>query len=126
MTRGERAMVLRALSSARRLSYQLTKHEQENRDDDGTRHPTLAAQASMARRIERTLDRLVQDLDGGDGFRPGDRFATPYEAGCVIVTAPDQDGNFEGRDSDGVLCSFHVSMIVDEQAGRTGLARGAQ
>jgi hypothetical protein len=67
VTSGERAMVLRALSSARRLAYQLTKHEMENRDDDGTRHPTLAHQATMARRIERTLDRLIHKLTRGDG-----------------------------------------------------------
>jgi hypothetical protein len=41
----------------------------------------------------------------------GMQFATPFEAGCVVTTLPDKDGDFLAFDSDGVECSFHVNMV---------------
>lgn len=41
-----------------------------------------------------------------------DLFDTAFEQGCIAVTEPDSDGNFDGIDSDGELASYHVSMIV--------------
>lgn len=42
----------------------------------------------------------------------GDIFDTWYEKGCVVMSLPDDDGNFNALDSDGVYCVFHVSMIA--------------
>lgn len=42
---------------------------------------------------------------------PGRRFDTPFEAGCVVFSAPDTDGNFLAWDSDNVLCEFSVVMV---------------
>lgn len=42
---------------------------------------------------------------------PGAVFDTPFESGCVALEEPDVDGNFLGRDSDGVECQFNVVMI---------------
>lgn len=42
---------------------------------------------------------------------PGVIFDTPFETGCVALTEPDADGNFEGRDSDGVACDFTLAMV---------------
>jgi hypothetical protein len=42
----------------------------------------------------------------------GDVFATEFETGCVCMTEPDEFGMFDGLDSDGVLCSYMVSMVV--------------
>lgn len=44
-------------------------------------------------------------------LRPGDVFNTDYEQGCVVVTEPDELGNFDALDSDGVLCSFSLVMV---------------
>ena len=50
-------------------------------------------------------------------LQPGRIFATPAEVGCVVLTTPDDLGTFDGLDSDGVRCSFHVDMVirVDEE-----------
>jgi len=49
-------------------------------------------------------------------LKPGDRFDTAAESGCIAVTAPEPDGftagNFDGLDSDGVLCSFSLVMVT--------------
>lgn len=42
----------------------------------------------------------------------GQRFDTPYERGCIAVSAPDLVGNFDAYDSDGVLCSFSPAMVT--------------
>lgn len=42
----------------------------------------------------------------------GTVFDTPYEKGCVVVGLPDVVGNFDARDSDGVVCSFSEAMVV--------------
>ncbi len=42
---------------------------------------------------------------------PGTVFSTLAESGCVATTAPDEDGNFDARDSDGVVCSFWLGMV---------------
>jgi len=42
----------------------------------------------------------------------GQTFNTPYEQGCKVATLPDAQGNFEALDSDGVLCTFCVDMVI--------------
>lgn len=42
----------------------------------------------------------------------GQVFDTRYEQCCKVVTLPDEQGNFEGYDSDGVLCTFHMDMVI--------------
>lgn len=42
---------------------------------------------------------------------PGARFDTPFEAGCVVFSRPDEDGDFLAYDSDNVLCGFAVAMV---------------
>lgn len=41
----------------------------------------------------------------------GQEFDTIWERGCVVVTLPDKDGNFDAKDSDGIICSYHLSMV---------------
>lgn len=49
---------------------------------------------------------------------PGARFstATPdgrrIETGCIVVTGPDEFGEFVGIDSDGIECGFGVAMVA--------------
>lgn len=45
-------------------------------------------------------------------IKPGVEFDTPHERGCVVISSPDSDGNFDAYDSDHVACQFHVSMIL--------------
>lgn len=47
-----------------------------------------------------------------DLITPGAIFDTPFETGCVALAAPDDDGNFDARDSDGVECLFGVRMVT--------------
>ena len=42
----------------------------------------------------------------------GDRFDTMFETGCTVSSLPDVDGNFLAIDSDGVVCVFHVDMVL--------------
>lgn len=42
----------------------------------------------------------------------GQRFDTPFENGCIVVTSPDETGSFIGLDSDGEACSYSVDMVV--------------
>lgn len=42
----------------------------------------------------------------------GTVFDTPFEKGCVAMTAPDETGWFEASDSEGVVCSFTDPSIV--------------
>lgn len=42
---------------------------------------------------------------------PGTIFDTPYESGCVALSAPDEQGNFDGVDSDGVVCGYFAPMV---------------
>lgn len=42
----------------------------------------------------------------------GQPFSTPYESGCVALTEPDEYGNFEATDSDGVTCLFNTVMVI--------------
>lgn len=47
-------------------------------------------------------------------------FDTPFEEGCVAQSAPDQNGNFDGLDSDGVLCGFSTSMPIKVRPSADG------
>ena len=40
----------------------------------------------------------------------GTVFDTPFEKGCVALAEPDVYGNFDGRDSEGVVCTFSTTM----------------
>lgn len=40
-------------------------------------------------------------------------FSTEFETGCVALSLPNEDGQFPALDSDGVECSFHVSMVTE-------------
>ena len=42
----------------------------------------------------------------------GTRFTTEVESGCVVMGPVDDNGGFEGRDSDGVVCLFNILMVV--------------
>lgn len=44
-------------------------------------------------------------------IRRGTLFNTPYETNCRVVTLPDEHGNFDAIDSDGVLCGFHLVLV---------------
>jgi len=46
-------------------------------------------------------------------LRRGDVFNTEFESGCVVITTPDLDGNFDALDSDGVRCGFNVRMVKE-------------
>ena len=43
---------------------------------------------------------------------PGATFATPFESGCVVIDAPDSDGNFLAWDSDQVQCWYSTEMVA--------------
>lgn len=43
---------------------------------------------------------------------PGVIFSTPFESGCVALSAPDRTGTFAALDSDGVESSFNVVMVI--------------
>lgn len=43
---------------------------------------------------------------------PGTVFDTPFESGCVVISTPDDFGNFTGLDSDGRECEFSVVMVL--------------
>lgn len=48
---------------------------------------------------------------------PGARFDTEFEENCVVVEAPGADtGGFLARDSEGVECQFHTSMVLAVRA----------
>lgn len=62
-----------------------------------------------------------------DPLQPGVQFSTPYESGCIVLTAPITEGplrgSFTALDSDGVECSYHVCMVgtIDtDSAGNYG------
>lgn len=50
-----------------------------------------------------------------DALRPlisaGTVFDTEYEQGCIAHSTPDEVGNFDATDSDGVVCSFSLAMV---------------
>jgi hypothetical protein len=52
-----------------------------------------------------------------DWLTPGTVFDTNspdgqlIERGCVVATMPDDRGNFDAYDSDGVLCAYNVDMV---------------
>ena len=46
------------------------------------------------------------------GLSIGSVFDTPYEQGCEVASEPDTVGNFDGWDSDHVLCSFSPLMVI--------------
>lgn len=43
----------------------------------------------------------------------GAAFSTASEDNCMVVTLPDEVGNFDAYDSDNVICSFNVNMITE-------------
>lgn len=47
---------------------------------------------------------------------PGAKFSTEFEAGCVVVTAPDATdvmyGSFDALDHEGVECQFDIRMVT--------------
>jgi len=44
---------------------------------------------------------------------PGTVFSTRFETNCVVVTEPDEYGDFIGKDSQGVECHFSTDMVED-------------
>lgn len=54
--------------------------------------------------------------------QPGDTFSTRYESGCIAVTEPDEYGEFEALDSDGVQCSFPSRMVLPSTVRRPNRA----
>src|SRR4051794_26342336 len=44
-------------------------------------------------------------------IKRGTIFDTRAERGCIALTEVDQDGNFDGVDSDNVICSFSPVMV---------------
>lgn len=67
-------------------------------------------QEELAAEAERE-DQEATVLAAGEIFA-GNVFDTDYELGCVATTDSDEQGNFDGLDSDGVECAFNLSMIV--------------
>lgn len=43
----------------------------------------------------------------------GDTFSTPFESGCIALSDPDEYGNFDGLDSDRVVCGFSLAMLTE-------------
>jgi hypothetical protein len=43
----------------------------------------------------------------------GQRFDTMYENACLATSDSDDDGNFDGIDSDGSECTFNTIMVID-------------
>jgi len=46
-------------------------------------------------------------------IKKGTVFDTPAESGCVALTEPDENGDFNALDSDGVECQFNIVMVQD-------------
>lgn len=44
-------------------------------------------------------------------IRPGTKFDTDFEEGCIALTSPDDLDNFDALDSDGVRCNFALIMV---------------
>lgn len=59
MTAQERRAIRRACETARVLAIKLTREADDTRDDYGHAHPVTAALAAEARRVWRSLARLV-------------------------------------------------------------------
>ena len=45
------------------------------------------------------------------GLKPGMVFRTAHEQGCVVVTEPNDQGEFRALDTDGVECAYSIEMI---------------
>lgn len=79
---------------------------------------------SRAARMQEHRARLVEQIAAMDSapvqasneadsaIVPGTVFDTPFESGCVALTAPDDLGCFDGLDSDGVKCAFTDPSVV--------------
>lgn len=61
---------------------------------------------------EQAEARAAELLELHARLEPGTRFDTPFEAGCVVWSRPDADGDFLAHDSDNVLCGFSVAMVT--------------
>jgi hypothetical protein len=46
-------------------------------------------------------------------LKVGTKFSTVYDPRCEVLTLPDEFGNFEGLDTDGVRVEFNLTMIVN-------------
>lgn len=60
-------------------------------------------------------------------------FATAAESGCVALTEPGDFGEFDGIDSDGVVCQFSEAMVTQcastvtvSEGGIAALIRGGE
>lgn len=42
----------------------------------------------------------------------GDTFDTHFEQRCTVLTAPNESGDFQATDADGVEARFHVDMVT--------------
>jgi hypothetical protein len=62
----------------------------------------------MLTMVQRANAILASELD----MRIGQVFDTPFEEGCVVLTKPDELGNFSCIDSDGVEVECNVSMVI--------------
>ena len=45
-------------------------------------------------------------------IRPGVVFDTEFEERCTALGEVEEDGSFDGYDSEGVVCSFGILMVV--------------
>ena len=68
---------------------------------------------AMSKRERNTFVSLMAECPGDTPFLAGDTFNTESETGCVVITTPDEYGQFDAYDSEGVRCAFHVAMITD-------------
>jgi hypothetical protein len=50
---------------------------------------------------------------GDEEIHVGTVFDTDFETGCVATTEPTQWGSFNAIDSDGVECTFSLSMVTE-------------
>lgn len=57
------------------------------------------------------LDAASASASSAPALIPGAVFSTPFESGCLVVSAPDDEGSFDALDSDGVLCRFSLQMV---------------
>jgi hypothetical protein len=60
---------------------------------------------------ETTRERRLGVIIDPDTLIIGVKFDTPFENDCIVIRPPDKSGNLLGRDSDGIKCEFHVSMV---------------
>ena len=68
---------------------------------------------------------MVVSVVASQKITEGTVFDTEFEQGCIVVTAPDELGHFEARDSEGVACEFSLRIrLIESKRPSQGRLRG--